>query len=200
MTVSPTSIASEGPSLGRRVHGPGHALDPRAPRISSSDDSNPTRSTEAAVTTAPGDGTAVGPTTTGVPATAPDTAPVADIVKEPVVPAPRPRWVPACPSFWSTRGPDVEARVPGETAGPAVWATIEVRNDSSEPFDLSSSPSPPPTATGPRRSATTLNPPVRSPAPSRRAGVGQRRTCSGPRRRPPTRSSSRCSRRTDPTS
>ncbi len=141
MTVSPHLDRSLKGRLARRVGSSAlvtlSILVPLA--CSSSDDSNPTRSTEAAVTTAPGDGTVVGPTTTGVPATAPDTAPVADIVKEPVAPGtPAPLGAGVSVVLVDSEDLDVEARVPGETAGPAVAATIEVRNDSSEPFDLSS--------------------------------------------------------------
>ena len=68
-----------------------------------------------------------------------DTAPVADIVKEPVAPGtPAPLGAGVSVVLVDSENLDVEARVPGETAGPAVAATLEVRNDSSEPFDLSS--------------------------------------------------------------
>lgn len=106
---------------------------------SSGDDSASTRSSAESVTTAPGDGTVVGPTTTGAPATAPGTAPVADVVKDPVAEGtPASLGGDVTVTLVDSETLDVGAQVPGETAGPAVAATLEVRNGSDGPFDLSS--------------------------------------------------------------
>lgn len=78
-----------------------------------------------------------GPTTSGAPATAPETAPVAVNIKDPVskgTPADLGGGVTVI--LVAADKLDVKARVPGETAGPAVAATLEVRNDTKEPFDL----------------------------------------------------------------
>lgn len=96
------------------------------------------RSTTSSTATTADGGTEEGPTTTGAPATAPVSEPVAMNIEEPV-----PKGTPAdlgggvTVTLTKADTLDVEARVPGETAGPAVAATLEVSNDTKAPFDLS---------------------------------------------------------------
>ncbi len=100
------------------------------------DDDHASSSTSTS-TTVSGNGVKQGPSTTGPPAMAPSSAPVADAVKAPVgtgVPVDFGGGVTA--TMTGTKALDVEARGAGETSGPAVAATIEVRNGSNQPFDL----------------------------------------------------------------
>jgi hypothetical protein len=104
----------------------------------SSDDDGGSADDAGSTTTTTVPGTPEGPSTTGAPATAPVTEPVADDVKGPV-----PLGTAAelggkvFVTLTEADDLDVEAKLPGETAGPAVAATLEVRNDSGTPFDLS---------------------------------------------------------------
>lgn len=82
--------------------------------------------------------TDAGPSTTGPPATAPVSAPVADVVEEPVgIDTPADLGGDVTVTLTAVDTLDVEAKLPGETAGPAVAATLEVRNGSKSAFDLS---------------------------------------------------------------
>ncbi len=104
----------------------------------SSDDDGASSDKSSTTTTAVAAGTDAGPSTTGPPATAPVSAPVADVVEKPVgkdTPADLGGDVTVTLTAADTL--DVEAKLPGETAGPAVAATLEVRNGSKAAFDLS---------------------------------------------------------------
>jgi len=98
-----------------------------------------TSSADGTTTTVEGTGTESGPTTSGAPATAPVSTPVADVMKKPVGPGtPADLGGEVTVTLAGTKRIDVQAHVPGETSGPAVAATLTVRNDSKDPFDLSS--------------------------------------------------------------
>ncbi|UDY35502.1 hypothetical protein [Dermatobacter hominis] len=104
----------------------------------SSDDDGGDAAGDGSTTTTTVAGGTQGPSTTGAPATAPVTEPVADAVKG-AVPLGTAADLGGGVFVTLTAADDVdaEAKLPGETAGPAVAATLEVRNDSTTPFDLS---------------------------------------------------------------
>ena len=103
---------------------------------SSDDDADGKENGSTTTTTVAGADT--GPSTTGAPATAPPSTPVADDLKGPVAPGtPADLGGGVLVTLTDSETLDVTANLPGETAGPAVASTLEVRNDSKEPFDLS---------------------------------------------------------------
>jgi hypothetical protein len=104
----------------------------------SSDDSSDGKDASTTTTSVAAGGGTEGPSTTGPPATAPVTEPVADDLKGPVSPGTAADLGgKVFVTLTEADDLDVEAKLPGETAGPAVAATLEVRNDSTTPFDLS---------------------------------------------------------------
>lgn len=101
---------------------------------STSDPSGDTSTT----TTAGGAGPS--PSATTAPTTSPPTGrPVADQIKPPVPPrTPADLGSGVVITLVSAETRDVGASLPGETAGPAVISTLEIRNGTNQPFDLSS--------------------------------------------------------------
>lgn len=97
----------------------------------------PTSTTTKAPVTTTVPGTSASPSTSGAPNTATSGPPVGATTLPPVatgVPSDFGGGVSAVVT--GAEKVDVTARVPGETSGPAVAVTLEVRNDSDGPVDL----------------------------------------------------------------